>query len=106
MCTARQEQACFSHETQRFAKRLDMFCAISALLGSVACQGHEDVARMMLVGLPLFVGASTFKRIRWLRVYMVLHGAWHVVTASLLWVVLYPAFAQSLANPHRGPGAA
>ena len=94
-CTADQEAFFVSLDAQKFTKRLDMFCATSALIACMFCRSQQEVFEVMVIGAPLFLGGALLKRMGWHYSYMVAHGTWHVVTASLVWYVLWPAFTQT-----------
>jgi len=70
---------------QKVFKRVDISCALSALLACVYCHSWNDLLATFAVALPLFVAGVFLKRLSWHYLYMVAHGSWHIVTALLVW---------------------
>jgi hypothetical protein len=70
---------------QKVFKRVDIFCAISALGACVACRAWSDLAATLAVALPLFVAGIFLKRMSYHYTYLFTHGLWHIVTATLAW---------------------
>jgi len=86
---------CCSHPTrseqfhephlQKVFKRVDIFCASSAVLACIACRAWDDLAMTFAVALPLFVSGVFLKRLSYHYSYLITHGLWHIVTAALAW---------------------
>lgn len=72
-------------EWQKVFKRVDISCACLALFACVFCHAWSDLALTLIVALPLFIGGIFLKRLKYHYLYLLAHGAWHVVTAMLVW---------------------
>lgn len=84
-CCLHPQRTELFHEasSQKLFKKVDVLCAVSALLACVACRTWGDVMGVFSIALPLFVAGVVLKRMAWHYSYLVAHGLWHVVTSAL-----------------------
>jgi hypothetical protein len=87
-------EMCYSKPAQSIAKRVDMSCAVLALIGCVYCGHLSDLYVALAVAIPLFVFGAIVKRQQRHYLYMLTHGLWHLVTAAMVWHVIWPPFAE------------
>jgi hypothetical protein len=72
-------------KAQKLLKRVDITCAISALLCCVSCRAWQDIIGVFAIALPLFFSGIFLKRMSYHYLYLISHGLWHVATAALAW---------------------
>lgn len=90
-CCGHEERRDRFHEpnVQKTLKRVDIFCASSALIACVTCRAWADLVVTFSIALPLFFGGIFLKRMSYHYTYLLTHGLWHIVTAMLAWDAVF-----------------
>ena len=68
----------------------DCTCASLAVVGTIVCQGFEEVGPQMAFVVPIFFASIISKKLGYWNTYLVLHGIWHLCSAALLFHVFVP----------------
>jgi hypothetical protein len=68
----------------------DCTCASLAVILTVMCHGITEMGMKMVAVVPIFLVSIIAKKLKWWNLYLLIHGAWHLSTAYLLWEIFVP----------------
>jgi hypothetical protein len=78
-------------QTQVILKYFDIFCAFCASCASMYCHVDYNVFLIFFIAVPIWLTSLACKRRGYYRLYLILHGLWHLCT-SIPAMLAYPMF--------------
>jgi hypothetical protein len=86
------------HRTQLNLQVMDVNCATASFLSCLLCRNWVDVLVPFAYGCPFFIGAILAKQRNNYYAYVVLHGIWHLLSASVVWHVVMPPLSSLVSD--------